>query len=361
MTEHNEYQNFETNEIPCQEISDPAVLSKNPLVSVEMITYNHEPYIAQAIEGVLMQKANFPIELIIGEDCSTDRTREIVLDYQKKYPDIIRVITSGHNIGMIKNGFRTTKACCGKYIAFCEGDDYWTDSLKLQKQVDFLEANPDYGLVHCAADILIQKENRLIKWDKNNPGKIPQGYIFEDLLIFNFIQTLTVCVRRDLVLDYIAKIKPQEKNWMMGDRPMLLEISRHTKIGFIPESVGTRRVLENSAQHSPNIEYRMNFIKSSYGVRFFFIEKYGCSATTMKKVLDDYHNRILYYSFCIGDSGQAKTAFNYLGDNSNKIDDKVYLYYWGSKNSFRRFLVRAYFKVKNKVAPIVQTFRQKIT
>ena len=357
MTEHNGHHAFKADEIPCQEISDPAVLSKNPLVSVKMITYNHELYIAQAIEGVLMQQTDFPIELIIGEDCSTDRTRGIVLEYQKKHPDIIRIITSEHNVGAIKNGIRTSTATKGKYIAFCEGDDYWTDPLKLEKQVDFLEASPDYGLVHSAADQLIQKKNRLIKWDKSDSKKIRQGYIFEDLLIFNFIITLTVCVRRDLVLDYLDKYKPQEKNWRMGDKPMWLEISKRAQIGYIPESLGVQRLLEYSAMHSPNKEYKMNFVKSSHDVRLFFIEKYGCSATTMKKVLDDYHNRMLHYSFWIGDIGQAKTAFNYLVDNSNKINDKVYLYYWGSKNSFRRFLVRAYFKVKKWT----QLSRQKIT
>ena len=97
MTEHNEHKNFKAGEIPCQKFSDPAVLSKNPLVSGKMITYNHEPYIAQAIEGVLIQETGFPIELVIGEDCLTDGTREIVFDYQRKYPDIIRVVTSEKN------------------------------------------------------------------------------------------------------------------------------------------------------------------------------------------------------------------------------------------------------------------------
>jgi Glycosyltransferases involved in cell wall biogenesis len=102
-----------------------------PLVSVCCITYNHEPYIAQAIEGMLMQKTDLPIELIIGEDCSTNRTRELVVDYQKKHPDIIRESTSEKNVGMHKNGQRMGKACRGEYIALCEGDDYWIELLKL--------------------------------------------------------------------------------------------------------------------------------------------------------------------------------------------------------------------------------------
>ena len=141
MTEQKEQAILNNEEIPYQEISDPAVMSKEPLVSVYMITYNHEPHIAQAIEGVLMQETDFPIELVIGEDCSTDRTREIVLEYQKKYPDLIRVIISEKNVGARKNGDRTSKLLRGKYVAFCEGDDYWIDPIKIKMQATFLEDN----------------------------------------------------------------------------------------------------------------------------------------------------------------------------------------------------------------------------
>ncbi len=125
----------------------------DPLVSVKMITYNHAPFIAQAIEAVLQQKTNFPFELVIGEDCSTDGTRKIVFEYQEKYPDIIRVLTSEKNVGMKKNSYRTIKACRGKYIAFCEGDDYWHREDKLQKQVAYLESHPECGLVFADCDV----------------------------------------------------------------------------------------------------------------------------------------------------------------------------------------------------------------
>ena len=116
-----------------------------PLVTVRTSTYQHGPYIKQCIEGVLMQKTNFAFEFIIGEDFSTDGTREIVFEYAKKYPDIIRVFTADYNVGSKANGRRCINAARGKYMALCEGDDYWIDPLKLQKQVDFLEKNKDSG------------------------------------------------------------------------------------------------------------------------------------------------------------------------------------------------------------------------
>lgn len=115
-----------------------------PLLSIVTITYNHELFIAKTIEGVLMQQVNFPMEFIIAEDCSTDNTKKIVLDYANLYPELIKVITSENNVGAVANERRAMLAARGKYIAFCEGDDYWTDPLKLQKQVDFLETHPEY-------------------------------------------------------------------------------------------------------------------------------------------------------------------------------------------------------------------------
>lgn len=115
-----------------------------PLVSICCATYNHEKYLVQALDSFLMQKVSFPIEIVIGDDCSTDSTPRIVQDYAGRFPELFRVIASDANVGVSQNGFRIRAAARGKYIALCEGDDYWTDPEKLQKQVDFLEKNPDF-------------------------------------------------------------------------------------------------------------------------------------------------------------------------------------------------------------------------
>ena len=116
-----------------------------PLLSVCIITYNHEQFIRQAIDSVLLQECTFPIEIVIGEDCSTDSTGAICQEYARKYAHV-KLLDNETNLGMVNNFLRTSKACTGKYIAMLEGDDYWTDPHKLQKQVDFLEANPDFVL-----------------------------------------------------------------------------------------------------------------------------------------------------------------------------------------------------------------------
>ena len=128
--------------LKCQMSNDKS----NILVSIVCITYNHEPYLRDALDSFLMQKTNFPIEIILAEDCSTDGTRKICEEYATKYPETIKYIYRDQNVGYNENEYEAMSAASGKYIAYCEGDDYWTDPLKLQKQVDFLETHPDYAV-----------------------------------------------------------------------------------------------------------------------------------------------------------------------------------------------------------------------
>ncbi len=174
------------------------------MVSVSMITYNHERYLRRAIEGVLAQKTEFPIILIIGEDCSTDKTRQICLEYQKQYPEIIKLRLNKKNIGYRKNWDNNLVACTGNYIAICDGDDYWTDPLKLQKQVDFLEANPKYILAfHDGA--VINENNEIIRPTKLKAHQV-QDIPSDKLKTDPSLQTVGVCYR-NVPLKFTRRIK----------------------------------------------------------------------------------------------------------------------------------------------------------
>jgi glycosyltransferase involved in cell wall biosynthesis len=170
-----------------------------PLLSVCLITYNHENFIREAIDGVLMQKVDFDWELIIAEDCSTDRTREIVLEYKERYPDFIKLILQEKNVGPATNWLDLITTPKSRYIAYFEGDDYWTDPLKLQKQVDFLEENEDYSIAWSKYSKVDYKGDQI---EKNLP-------IFDeslvDVTVDNFFEnyrtwTLT-CVFRTSVFE----------------------------------------------------------------------------------------------------------------------------------------------------------------
>jgi len=133
---------------PCRELSDPDQLCPKPLVSVVMTVYNHAKYLPQAILGVVTQKCDFEFELLIGEDCSTDESRKICFEFQKQYPQIIRVFYSDINVGGKINSRRMKQRMRGNYVASCEGDDFWVDPCKLQKQVTLFRDNPRYAIVY---------------------------------------------------------------------------------------------------------------------------------------------------------------------------------------------------------------------
>lgn len=146
---------------------------KKPVVSICSITYNHEKYIAEAIESFLMQKTDFPFEIVIGEDCSTDNTRKIIEEYVEKYPNIIRLIVSEDNVGMMKNFIRTLQACTGKYIAICEGDDYWTNEKKLQLQIEEMKKFPDVNMsFHPAYELKDGQRTGILLSDYEENNKI---------------------------------------------------------------------------------------------------------------------------------------------------------------------------------------------
>jgi len=159
----------------------------NPTVSVLMITYNHEKYIEQAINSVLCQSGVGSVELVIGEDCSTDQTRRIVQRYSEKYADQIRLILANKNQGPGRNFRATYNSCRGKYIAVLEGDDWWVDSSKLARQVKVMESHPEYvGCFHR-----VKYCNDRGEWDGRMypPDDQANKAEFADLLDRNSIQT----------------------------------------------------------------------------------------------------------------------------------------------------------------------------
>lgn len=250
-------------------------MDKETLVSVRTITYNHEPYIRNCIEGVLMQKTNFRFEFIIAEDFSSDKTREICEQYANKYPDIIKLVISDSNVGAKENSRRAYDYCTGKYIAFCEGDDYWTDPYKLQKQVDFLEANPDYGMVHTNCSFLDNDSKILSKSPFDKSEIIKEGYIFNELIKYNRICTLTVCVRHDIIKRYTQDVEPHKRHWKMGDYPIWLYVSYNSRIKYLDDNTACYRVLRNSASHFDDSSSINSFLfrESGLSISNYFSKK----------------------------------------------------------------------------------------
>ncbi len=210
-------------------------------VSVSLVTFNHEKFIAQAIESVLMQEVDFSYEIIIGEDFSSDRTRSIVIDYQKQYPDKIRLILPEENLGCYgqKIFVQTLQASLGKYIAILDGDDYWTTPNKLQQQVDYLDNHPECAI--CFHDVTTIFEDNAGLPRRYNDYQPSQFSELENILKSNFIPTCSTLYRRGLFSEF--------PDWyydtVCGDWVLHVLNARHGKIGYINKSMGVYRVHQN--------------------------------------------------------------------------------------------------------------------
>ena len=199
-----------------------------------MITYNHEKFIAQAMESVLMQKTGFPFELVIGEDCSTDGTADIVRRYSRQYPGIIRAYIQERNLGSKENSRLVRLAARGEYWTLLEGDDYWTDSGRLQRLADVLDAHPETVL--CGHRTIRRHE------DGSRPDEVmydaPAGvYDLEALLTKPFLHTSSVMFRP------VVKGPPEwSHHLLMGDDPWFMELARHGDICLLDDSMAVYRI-----------------------------------------------------------------------------------------------------------------------
>lgn len=242
------------------------VLVANPLVSVFIFTYNQEKIVSKTIDSVLAQQTTFPYEIVIAEDCSKDSTLAVCLDYQRKYPSIIRVIGNEQNKGIIRNFHETISLYArGKYVAEVAGDDWWHNTFKIQKQVDFLEVNPDYGLVFSDTLVYSETDKELLPY---KPNEAP--FTFKDLIIQNSISALTTCYRKELFCKYIKEVNPVAQDFPGEDYPMWIWFSYYTKLFHIKEPLTTYRLQNETLSHSTSKQRRLQFEVDRLNIKMFF-------------------------------------------------------------------------------------------
>lgn len=244
-----------------------------PLLAIQCITFNQEKYIRETLDGFVLQNTNFPIVAIIHDDASTDKTASIVKEYAKKYPNLILPIFEEINQYSKRDGsldkilHKALSATGAKYIAYCEGDDYWTDPLKLKKQVAFLESNPEYGLSYTNCIKYIQSKN---KYKPLTSYKIDS---IDQLIENNPICTLTVVIRYNLLKSFReSNILDGIERPMMGDYQIWLWASMNSKLHFLNDTTAIYRILPNSASHG-NLKHYIKFKISEFLIKIIFANK----------------------------------------------------------------------------------------
>ncbi len=295
--------------------------AENPLVSVRCITYNHEPYIAQALDGFLMQKTNFPFEVIVHDDASTDKTAEIIREYEKKFPKIIKPIYEKENqyskhdgsLGRIVNS-----ALKGKYVAMCEGDDYWIDENKLQMQVDFLEGNPEYGMCYTDYNVYYQNKRKM-QYDlfKSRINPLSKeitlaNWIYE----MGYIAPMTWVFKKSLFDSY------NSFNSLDGTFVMVAHFLAKSKIKYLMKTTSVYRILQESASHSIDLDKLTERAENLYKTQILLIDKYlkqNVQNENLKKLCTEKYYKSHFYLFSANnDKVSLDKSMEYCKDSSVK-------------------------------------------
>lgn len=281
-----------------------------------MLTYNQEKYISKAIESALNQDAE--VRIIIGEDCSTDRTLDICKRYAREYANQIVILQSIENIGLVRNYKRCFEYCTSEFIAILEGDDYWIDKSKLSKQLEIFRNNKNIGFVHSDLKLLINEDNKIISKKQLVEKFKRSGKVFESLLNFNFIAALTVMFRRDLLknidLDFMVS-----RNFITVDFFLWQIFSANSELGYLNEETSVYRVLNNSIYHEKSIK-KSNDIYSMKLSSLEFLYKEGYINKKLLKIKqNDYKYDLFIRSLKSGNYKFILKCFSQLSLRTSSI------------------------------------------
>ena len=275
-------------------------MKENFFLRVVCLTFNHAPYIVDTMNGFSMQKTSFPYICVIIDDASTDGEPEVIRNYIQEHFELDDPSLSKHDededferfysrhkenshcyflvILLKQNLFSIKKSKYPyykdwikgvKYVAFCEGDDYWIDSMKLQKQVEFLETHPDYAMSYTRFNCLDQRTSSIV----NGHNFSYNG--FTSLLLHNYIATLTVVLRANLYTEYYKVINPTPYNWSQGDYPMWLYMAANYKIHYIPDITSVYRIHQGSVSRPLDFEKKKKLLQDRVSIQHFYAEKYN--------------------------------------------------------------------------------------
>lgn len=254
-------------------------LVDSPLATILVLTYNQESMVGSTIESVVSQITDFEYEVLLVDDCSTDKTMQVCIEYQKKYPEKILFIENEPNKGIKRNFFESLSYYArGRYLAICGGDDWWCDTQKLQKQVDYLRLHKDYTMVHT----------RNLVWEdgtdlaKAHTTKISDRSIFDKLVVENGVSALTVCFTHESFDGFVKEIDPLNQSLPMDDYSMWIWHAYRGKIHMIDDVTAVYRVVKNSLSHSTNYKKMHHIETERREIKMFFLTHFGIKRTDLE-------------------------------------------------------------------------------
>lgn len=278
-----------------------------PIVSVLILTYNQEKYIAQALESAINQVCNFPYEIVVSDDHSSDHTLDICRQFETKYPNKIRLIANPVNKGVVDNYYDTMLMCQGKYIADCAGDDFWTDPYKLQRQVDILENNPELSLTYTDYALYLEESGIYKHHQQNDLTDGTSSLIyFKDYAyqLLNhrgkpFLFIGSACFRKEIFLNIYKQYTDffRNKQYSCEDYQLLFFLFRSGPIHYETKETTAYRILNNTISHNTDPQRLFRFYYGVFKLRTRLISELGFDASRCHEFLDSYSIPLI--SLCI--------------------------------------------------------------
>lgn len=288
-----------------------------PVVSVLVLAYNQAAFLRQTLDGILAQRLDVPFEVLVGDDCSTDDSRELLTEYADRYPSRIRLFVHARNLGMHANHAFLLDRARGPYIAYCEGDDYWTVPDKLQRQLDCFKADPELGLVHSNYLNLIHLAGRWrtrVAFRSRRQLSMRDGHLYPVMLQSNRIQTCTVMCRTELLREY-RKTGPGVDSYLVGDWPQTLWLTHQARVAFLPEPMAAYRRTAGSATNS-GANQRVQFGLDALRMVGDFCDYFSDPVSVRNAALSAQHSALMNLAFMARDEERFKLSRDWLAEQA---------------------------------------------
>jgi len=314
------------------------------MVSVRCTVYNHEKYLRDCLQGFVMQKTNFPFEVIVHDDASTDNSVAIIKEYVERYPDIIKPIFEKENQYSKHDGSIRRimdSACRGKYIAICEGDDFWTDPYKLQKQIDYMENHPESEMTYTDFSIKNEIEGKeYLNLFKTQPKIYPYKYTMEQwILSLGYVAPMTWVIKKTL---YNARPLLPSLDGSFVDFAFYL--SKTNPYCLYDDNTATYRIIPESASHSKSFEKLYNRFVNLYNTQLLLSDMYLSSNVAQnekEKIKTRFYDWYLHYAIIANDDNMIDEIRKFYGEADAPLKQKIL--FWISENHTRRSVFKTIF------------------
>lgn len=288
-------------------------IETNPLVSVIILVYNHKKYIKKCLDSILSQKVDFPYEIIVGDDYSTDGSREICLSYKNRYPEIIRLLFHEKNGGLIFNYSQLKKSCRGKYIAQIAGDDYWCNDEKLQIQVSFLESHLNVGL--CYTNTISCDDEGI----ENTAPMIDSNYMpksFEEQLF----KTCYMAPNTWMMRSSVDKSISEQQAWFTDESlAVALDYLHESKMAFLDCVTSVYRVHEGSLAAQKDIRKKWEYSKGLFKMQMYYAQKYNVGSDVLRRLLFQEYASKMLMAIEANDEAFVKNALEYYSSQGMEM------------------------------------------